>query len=141
MQALVYNGPGRKNVEDRPKPALAMPGDAIVRITRTTICGTDLHILKGDVPETRPGTTLGHEAVGTVVEVGAAVTTLSLWIKDVTITTGLVDTASTPTLLRMLGAGQLDVGRWSRTGSPSTTSKRPTGSSPTPRTPVPSRSS
>ncbi len=74
MQALVYNGPGRKNVEDRPKPALAMPGDAIVRITRTTICGTDLHILKGDVPTCKPGTILGHEGVGVIESVGAAVT-------------------------------------------------------------------
>ena len=74
MQALVYNGPGRKNVEDRPKPALAMPGDAIVRITRTTICGTDLHILKGDVPTCKPGTILGHEGVGVIDSVGATVT-------------------------------------------------------------------
>ena len=74
MQALVYNGPGRKAVEDRPRPVLSMPGDAIVRVTRTTICGTDLHILKGDVPTCRPGTVLGHEGVGVVVDVGAAVT-------------------------------------------------------------------
>ena len=141
MKALVYGGPGEKSWTSEPDPVIADPRDAVIQVDAVTICGTDLHILKGDVPETRPGTTLGHEAVGTVVEVGAAVTTLSLWMKDVTITTGLVDTASTPTLLRMLGAGQLDVGRWSRTGSPSTTSKRPTGSSPTPRTPTRSRSS
>ena len=54
MQALVYNGPGRKSVEDRPKPAIRMAGDAIVRITKTTICGTDLHILKGDVATLYP---------------------------------------------------------------------------------------
>ena len=75
MQAFIYNGPGRKNVEDRPKPVLAGPGDAIVRITRTTICGTDLHILKGDVPTCKPGTILGHEGVGIVDSVGAAVST------------------------------------------------------------------
>jgi alcohol dehydrogenase len=75
MQALVYNGPGRKNVEDRLKPVLTMPGDAIVRITRTTICGTDLHILKGDVATCQPGTILGHEGVGIIDAVGAAVTT------------------------------------------------------------------
>ncbi|MBC7833069.1 MAG: zinc-dependent alcohol dehydrogenase family protein [Hyphomicrobium sp.] len=74
MQALVYNGPGRKNVEDRPRPKVKMPGDAIVRITRTTICGTDLHILKGDVASCKPGTVLGHEGVGIIDEVGAGVT-------------------------------------------------------------------
>lgn len=74
MRALVYNGPGRKNVEDRIRPSLKMPGDAIVRITRTTICGTDLHILKGDVATCEPGTILGHEGVGIIDAVGAAVT-------------------------------------------------------------------
>ncbi len=73
MQALVYGGPGRKTLEQRPKPAIVHPGDAIVRITRTTICGTDLHILKGDVPEVAPGTILGHEGVGIVEETGSAV--------------------------------------------------------------------
>ena len=74
MQALVYNGPGRKSVEDRTKPAIQSPGDAIVRITKTTVCGTDLHILKGDVATCQPGTVLGHEGVGIVDEVGAGVT-------------------------------------------------------------------
>ena len=74
MQALIYNGPGRKAVEERPKPKLTQAGDAIVRITRTTICGTDLHILKGDVPTCKPGTVLGHEGVGVIDTVGAAVT-------------------------------------------------------------------
>jgi alcohol dehydrogenase len=64
MKALVYQGPGKKTVEDRPKPELQAPGDAIVRITKTTICGTDLHILKGDVPSCAPGRILGHEGVG-----------------------------------------------------------------------------
>ena len=77
MKALVYNGPGRRAWEDVPDPAIRVPTDAIVRIDSSTICGTDLHILKGDVPEVKPGTILGHEAVGTVVEVGAAVTTLA----------------------------------------------------------------
>ena len=54
MKALVYDGPGRTSLRDRPKPVLAAPTDAIVRITRTTICGTDLHILKGDVPTCEP---------------------------------------------------------------------------------------
>jgi len=78
MQALVYNGPGIKNVEDRAKPVVRMPGDAIVRITKTTICGTDLHILKGDVPTCLPGTVLGHEGVGIVDAVGAGVTTFKV---------------------------------------------------------------
>ena len=76
MKALVYKGPGLRNWEEKPDPELQEPTDAIVRIDSATICGTDLHILKGDVPEVRPGTTLGHEAVGTIVEIGAAVTTL-----------------------------------------------------------------
>lgn len=77
MKALVYGGPGEKAWADKADPVLADPRDAIIRVDAVTICGTDLHILKGDVPETRPGTTLGHEAVGTVVEVGAGVTTLT----------------------------------------------------------------
>jgi alcohol dehydrogenase len=78
MKALVYHGPGRKAWESVPDPAIDAPTDAIVRITATTICGTDLHILKGDVPETTPGTTLGHEAVGIITEVGAAVRSVAV---------------------------------------------------------------
>ncbi len=74
MQALVYNGPGQKHLQDCPKPVIKLPGDAIVRVTKTTICGTDLHILKGDVPTCQPGTILGHEGVGVVDAVGASVT-------------------------------------------------------------------
>jgi alcohol dehydrogenase len=74
MKALVYQGPGKKAVEDRPKPDITAPTDAIVRITKTTICGTDLHILKGDVPTCQPGRILGHEGVGIVDKVGTAVT-------------------------------------------------------------------
>src|SRR5690348_1164856 len=76
MEALVYHGPGLKDWETKPDPGILAPTDAIVRIDTSTICGTDLHILKGDVPEVEPGTILGHEAVGTVVETGSAVTTL-----------------------------------------------------------------
>jgi alcohol dehydrogenase len=75
MKALVYEGPGSKSWKDVPDPVIFDDGDAIVRVDATTICGTDLHILKGDVPETTPGRILGHEAVGTVVEVGAGVKT------------------------------------------------------------------
>ena len=77
MKALVYNGPGRKAWESVADPTLQSPTDAIVRIDSATICGTDLHILKGDVPAVKPGTVLGHEAVGTIVELGSAVSTLS----------------------------------------------------------------
>jgi len=76
MRALVYHGPGERSWDGVPDPRIKEPTDAIVRIDSTTICGTDLHILKGDVPEVEPGTILGHEAVGTIVEVGDAVTTL-----------------------------------------------------------------
>lgn len=70
MRALVYHGPGRVSWEEAPEPELTDEGDAIVRVDATTICGTDLHILAGDVPEVRQGRILGHEAVGTVDEVG-----------------------------------------------------------------------
>lgn len=73
MKALVYHGPGRKDWEEKSRPALKQPTDAIVRVTRTTICGTDLHILKGDVPAVTDGRILGHEGVGVVEEAGSAV--------------------------------------------------------------------
>ncbi len=66
MKALVYHGPGQKAWEDVPKPTIIDDTDAIVRVDATTICGTDLHILKGDVPAVTDGRILGHEAVGTV---------------------------------------------------------------------------
>src|SRR5580704_2183692 len=74
MKALVYLGPEKQALEDRPKPDITAPTDAIVRITKTTICGTDLHILKGDVPTCEPGRILGHEGVGIIDKVGPAVT-------------------------------------------------------------------
>src|SRR5690606_40775728 len=73
MKAMIYHGPGRRGWEEIPDPGLVSPGDAIVRVDAVTICGTDLHILKGDVPEVEPGRVLGHEAVGTVMETGPAV--------------------------------------------------------------------
>jgi alcohol dehydrogenase len=78
MKALVYHGPGRRTWESVPDRTILEPTDAIVRIDSSTICGTDLHILKGDVPAVKPGTILGHEAVGTVVEIGSAVSTIAL---------------------------------------------------------------
>ena len=78
MKALVYHGPGERAWETVPDPVIQEPTDVIVRIDSSTICGTDLHILKGDVPEVEPGRVLGHEAVGTITEVGAAVTTLAV---------------------------------------------------------------
>ncbi|HEY0252149.1 MAG TPA: zinc-dependent alcohol dehydrogenase family protein [Kofleriaceae bacterium] len=74
MKALVYVGPGQKELATRPRPQLRVPTDAIVRMEKTTICGTDLHILKGDVPTCTPGRILGHEGVGIIEEVGSAVT-------------------------------------------------------------------
>jgi alcohol dehydrogenase len=78
MKALVYHGPGQKAWEEVPDPAIEEPTDVVVKIDSSTICGTDLHILKGDVPEVKPGTILGHEAAGTVVEVGSSVGTLEV---------------------------------------------------------------
>ena len=76
MMALVYHGPGKRAWEERPRPHILAPADAIVRVTTTTICGTDLHILKGDVPTVTEGRVLGHEAVGVVEEVGSGVTSV-----------------------------------------------------------------
>jgi len=73
MKALVYHGPGQRSWEDVPDPQVKEDTDVVVGVDTVTICGTDLHILKGDVPEVTPGTILGHEAVGTVEEVGRAV--------------------------------------------------------------------
>jgi alcohol dehydrogenase len=73
MQALVYHGPGKPSWESHKRPAIDHPGDAIVRITTSTICGSDLHILKGDVPTVTEGRILGHEGIGVVEETGSAV--------------------------------------------------------------------
>src|SRR6185437_16792345 len=73
MHALVYHGPGVKAWEEVPKPTLVDDTDAIVRVDATTICGSDLHILKGDVPEVTEGRILGHEGIGIIEEVGNAV--------------------------------------------------------------------
>jgi alcohol dehydrogenase len=77
MKALIYHGPGETTWETKADPTITDPSDAIVRIDSSTICGTELHILKGDVPAVTPGTVLGHEAVGTVMETGTAVTTFA----------------------------------------------------------------
>jgi alcohol dehydrogenase len=78
MKALVYHGPGERSWESVPDATIRDPGDVVVRIDSTTICGTDLHILKGDVPEVTPGTVLGHEAVGTIVEKGPGVASFAV---------------------------------------------------------------
>ncbi len=75
MKAFVYRGPGRSGVEDRPRPEIEGPGDAIVKMVKTTLCGTDLHILKGDVATCAPGRILGHEGIGTIAALGPAVST------------------------------------------------------------------
>lgn len=77
MKALVYHGPGQRSWDQVPDPGIEDAGDVIVRIDTSTICGTDLHILKGDVPTCQPGTVLGHEGVGTIVETGRGVTGLA----------------------------------------------------------------
>ncbi|MGZ4783701.1 MAG: zinc-dependent alcohol dehydrogenase family protein [Oryzihumus sp.] len=78
MKALVYHGPGQKAWEEVPDPVIIEPTDVIVRVETTTICGTDLHILKGDVPAVTDGRILGHEGVGTVTEVGPAVSSVAV---------------------------------------------------------------
>ncbi|ODV95859.1 hypothetical protein PACTADRAFT_40827 [Pachysolen tannophilus NRRL Y-2460] len=70
MKALVYSGAGLREFKDVPKPALLKPTDAIIKTTSTTICGTDLHISLGDVPACKPGTVLGHEAIGIIESIG-----------------------------------------------------------------------
>ena len=76
MKALVYEGVGQRSWKDKPRPGIEKPTDAIVRLTHTTLCGTDLHILKGDVPTVETGRTLGHEGIGVIEEVGDSVGSL-----------------------------------------------------------------
>jgi alcohol dehydrogenase len=73
MKALVYHGPDQRAWQDKPRPVVREAGDAIVRVTTSTICGTDLHIMKGDVPSVTDGRILGHEGVGVVEETGSGV--------------------------------------------------------------------
>jgi len=79
MKALVYHGPGKRAWENKPRPTLEDPGDAIVRITTSTICGTDLHILKGDLASVAEGRILGHEGIGVIEQVGTDVAEFSHW--------------------------------------------------------------
>jgi alcohol dehydrogenase len=78
MKALVYKGPGEKSWEEVPDPVIQKPTDVIVKMVATTICGTDLHILKGDVPEVEKGRILGHEGIGVITEIGSGVTQLAV---------------------------------------------------------------
>jgi threonine dehydrogenase-like Zn-dependent dehydrogenase len=78
MRAMVYRGPYRIRVEDKPRPIVEHPNDAIVRVTRAAICGSDLHLYHGMMPDTRVGTTFGHEFIGVVDEVGPSVRTLAV---------------------------------------------------------------
>jgi alcohol dehydrogenase len=78
MKALVYKGPGQKSWEEVPDPKIQQPTDVVVKMAATTICGTDLHILKGDVPEVEPGRILGHEGIGVITEIGGAVSQLAV---------------------------------------------------------------
>lgn len=74
MKALVYKGAGQKSLEEVPNPKIQQDSDVIVRMASTTICGTDLHILKSDVPEVEFGRILGHEGTDVITEVGSGVT-------------------------------------------------------------------
>ena len=78
MRALVYHGPGLKSWDEVPDPVVMHPTDVIVRMDATTICGTDLHILKGDVPEVEIGRILGHEGIGVIIEIGTGITQLEV---------------------------------------------------------------
>lgn len=78
MKALVYHGPDKLALEDKPTPVITAPTDAIVRVTKTTICGTDLHIMKGDVPTVTDGRILGHEGVGIIEQVGGSVSSFKI---------------------------------------------------------------
>src|ERR1700678_751693 len=78
MKALVYHGPGQRGWDTVDDPTIVDPTDIVVRIDTSTICGSDLHILRGDVPETAPGTVLGHEAVGVVQEIGGNISTVAV---------------------------------------------------------------
>lgn len=78
MKALVYKGPGQKSWEEVPDRVIQHPTDVIVKMVATTICGTDLHILKGDVPEVEAGRILGHEGIGVITEIGAGITQLAV---------------------------------------------------------------
>jgi alcohol dehydrogenase len=78
MKALVYHSPGHRSYEEKPKPTIKDSTDAIVRITKTTICGTDLHIMKGDVPTVTDGRILGHEGVGVIEQIGGNVTNFKI---------------------------------------------------------------
>lgn len=78
MKALVYHGPGKKALQDMPRPNIKKPTDAIIRVLKTTICGTDLHIMKGDLPEVADGRIIGHEGVGIVEEIGSAVSNFKI---------------------------------------------------------------
>jgi len=78
MKALVYHGPARRRGRRWPDPKIVAPTDVIVRVDTTTICGTDLHILKGDVPAVTDGRILGHEGIGTIIEIGSAVSKLAV---------------------------------------------------------------
>jgi alcohol dehydrogenase len=78
MKALVYHGPGKRSWDEVPDARIEEPTDAVVRVDAVTICGTDLHILVGDVPEVTPGRILGHEAVGTVTAIGPGIQKLAV---------------------------------------------------------------
>ena len=110
MRALVYHGPGQKSWEGVPHPEITDDTDAIVRVDAVTICGTDLHILKGDVPAVTDGRILGHEAVGTVESVGSGVKTVKPG--DRVLVSCITACGTTPTLLRLVTSRQVNAARF-----------------------------
>jgi NADPH:quinone reductase-like Zn-dependent oxidoreductase len=111
MKALVYHGPGKKAWEDKPKPVLVKPTDAIVKILKTTICGTDLHIMKGDVPTVTNGRIIGHEGVGIIEEVG---TSVSNFKKAIMSSSRVLPPAANANIVRKacIRIAQMEVGYW-----------------------------
>ena len=107
----MFHGPGNKAWEEVPDPVILEGTDAIVRVEATTICGTDLHILKGDVPAVTDGRILGHEAVGTVVAAGNGVRRVKVGDRVLVSCITSCGTCEYQTLLRLVGSGQLDAGR------------------------------
>ena len=109
MKAATYVSAGKLQLLDQPKPVIKNPTDAIVRVLKTTICGTDLHILGGDVPACKEGTILGHEGIGIVEEVGDAVTNFK--VGDKVIISQLVTPATTVNVVFLLTV-KMVVGFW-----------------------------
>ena len=111
MKAATYVSAGNLQLLDQPKPVIKNPTDAIVRVLKTTICGTDLHILGGDVPACKEGTILGHEGIGIVEEVGDAVNNFKVGDRSSSLVSQLVIPATTVNVVCLLTV-KMVVGFW-----------------------------